>query len=71
MDKEAHAPKRKPGRPPKPNARHAKNTIHVTLSDVERAAVDEAVRVSGTEAAVFVREAALAAARKIMAKSDN
>jgi uncharacterized protein (DUF1778 family) len=71
MDEPATCPKPRRGRPPKANARHAKNTIHVTLSDLERAAIAEASRVDGKDEAVYVREVALSAARNVVSKGTN
>jgi uncharacterized protein (DUF1778 family) len=61
-------PKRPRGRPRKPNARHSGNTKHVTLSDVERAELEEAARVDGKDCAVYIRDAALAAARHLLSR---
>ena len=62
--KHDHAePTRPRGRPRKLNPRSSKNTIHVTLSDVERAIIDSAARLARKPPAVYAREMVFSAAR--------
>lgn len=58
----ASAPKPRRGRPRKEHPRRAANTVHVTLSDEERGKLKDAAWSSRKELAVFIREAAIAAA---------
>lgn len=64
MDPE-HAPaepSRPRGRPRKLNPRSSKNTIHVTLTDIERATIDAAARLARKAPAVYAREMVFSAA---------
>ena len=51
------------GRPRKLNPRSSKNTIHVTLTDVERATIDAAAHLARKPPAVYAREMVFSAAR--------
>ena len=50
------------GRPRKLNPRSTKNTIHVTLTDIERATIDAAARLARKPPAVYAREMVYGAA---------
>jgi hypothetical protein len=55
-------PTRPRGRPRKLNPRSSNNTIHVTLTDVERAIIDAAARLARKPPAVYAREKVFSAA---------
>jgi len=63
-------PKPRRGRPPATGITR-RESIHLRLSYVEAGTIREAAELSGTEPSVFAREAALAAAGKVLASRSD
>lgn len=66
----APAPRRR-GRPRTPNPRRKQNTIHVTLTDEERATILAAARFLGRDHSVCTREWAVQAASRLTHPTES